>query len=42
MSENDEELEHRIGVRGDSSIGVTRDAKATAPPAKKFEQEDDY
>ena len=40
VSENDQELV--IGAAGrDAIIGVTRDAKMTAPTAKRFEQDDD-
>ena len=39
-SDNDQELV--IGAAGrDANIGVTLDAKMNAPPAKRFEQDDD-
>ena len=35
--------EYEIGARGASAIiSARRDVKVTAPPAKRFEQEDDY
>ena len=45
MSDNDkeEDFEYEIGARGNAAIISARgDAKVTAPPAKRFEQEDDY
>ena len=42
MSDNDKEEDYEIGVRGNAIISARGDAKVTAPPAKRFEQEDDY